>query len=253
MSKDFNQLLSLISGFQRTDPRAYEAFRQTILYLQDLDQQLNPILRSVNSVVVATAVSAPTGFAYNFLPTGVLFSWNIVSSAILYELRVGGTTWTNANFVLRTTSLSAVILPLLIGSYTYRLKSINSAGQESTDESILSVVVSGPSQVVPSAAIVDNNVLLTWPIAAAEFTIDYYEVTRNGSLFGIIRGNFTTIFESVAGSYTYGITPVDIAGNRGIENTVTATVTQPPDFILDDSFVSNLTGTRVNAYVIPGY
>ena len=253
MSKDFNQLLSLISGFQRTDPRAYEAFKQTILYLQDLDQQLNPLIRSANSVVVAGAVSAPTGFMYNFLPTGIIFTWNIVSAAILYELRTGGTQWSDANFVLRTTSLSAVILPIVAGTYTYRLKSINSAGVESADESLLSVIVAVPDGVVPSAKVIDNNVLLSWPTASAAYAIDYYELTRNGTVFGIVRGNFSTIFESVAGSYTYGITVVDIAGNRSIENVITATIAQPPDFVLDDSFISNLTGDRVNCYVMPGY
>lgn len=253
MSKDFNHLLSLISGMQRTDPRTYEAIRQTILYLQDLDRQLNPLTRNVNSVVIAGAVTAPTSFAYNLIPTGINFTWDIVPSAILYELRTGGTSWTNANFVLRTTSLSAVILPLVIGTYTFRLKSINSAGTESVDESLLSVNVTGPEGVIPSAAIVDNNVLLTWGNSTSPFSIDYYEVTRNGIVFGIVRGNFTTIFESVAGSYTYGITAVDIVGNRSPENVITATIAQPPDYVLDDSFISNLTGTRVNCYVIPGY
>lgn len=252
MSKDFNHLYALISGMQRTDPRSYAAIKGMIDFLQDLDQQLNPITRGGSNVVIASPVTAPTSFAYNFLPTGVNFTWDIVSAAILYELRVGAS-WATSNFVLRTSSLSAVILPLLIGTYTYRLKSINGAGTESTDESVLTVTVNAPDGVTPSARVIDNNVLLTWATAVPQFAVDYYELSRNGSVFGIIRGNFAAIFESVAGSYTYGITVVDIAGNRSLENFITATIAQPPDYVLDDSFISNLTGTRVNCYVMPGY
>ena len=66
-----------------------------------------------------------------------------------------------------------------------------------------------------------------------------------------IRGTFTPIFETIAGTYTYGVEPVDIAGNFGTIGSVTTDVNTPPDFELEDQRLSGLNGTRVNVARLP--
>jgi hypothetical protein len=69
---------------------------------------------------------------------------------------------------------------------------------------------------------------------------------------GTVQGTFTVVFEEEAGSYVYWIVPVDTAGNRGSENSIPATVNQPPDYLILQDWVSDFSGTKVSAVVDSG-
>ena len=43
---------------------------------------------------------------------------------------------------------------------------------------------------------------------------------------------FTTVFETIAGTYTYWIAAIDSANNTGQPVSITSSVNQPPDNIL---------------------
>jgi hypothetical protein len=108
-----------------------------------------------------------------------------------------------------------------------------------------------PSSVTISADVVDNYVLLRWTASIATLTVSSYIVDRGGVVIGSISGLFTAIFETVSSTYTYGVTPVDSAGNQGTRTTTTATVSQPPDYQLQSNVNSAFGGTKTNCAIDP--
>lgn len=247
-----DKILSRIAGLQKTQPRLYEALR---LLTDDLDHvvlQLNPIQAVTDRAQAALEVPpTPSLLAYTFTGTALVLNWlpaDPAGSTFFYELREGEIDWETADFILRTPSLSAALDPIN-GSVTYRLKSLNSQRTESPAE--LTLVVPAPSISTPSvsAQVIDNNVLLSWTEPTSDFNIAKYEIYKNGNKIGETLGTFIAIFETVSGTYTYGVKAVDIGGNTSLEGTVDATVDQPPDFELLTSVDFDLSAaTLVNMY-----
>ena len=118
---------------------------------------------------------------------------------------------------------------------------------------------------IPSAVtnlrneVIDNNVLLRWTesaVAANQLPIIHYNIYRNttdaANLVGQKQGTFTTVFEQVAGDFTYILLPVNSAGVEGLQGSTVAKVNQPPDFVLTDEVDSTFSGTIVNGFLEQG-
>jgi hypothetical protein len=136
---------------------------------------------------------------------------------------------------------------------TFNITSIDVLGNRSTasqiNVNILEAVVSSAN-----AEVVDNNVLLRWTGQNGTLPIDFYEITRGADyvtsiLVGFSKSTFATLFESDAGTYTYWVTPVDTAGNKGQYVGIVTSVSQPPDFILNVEWDSDWTGTKTNVKI----
>ena len=102
--------------------------------------------------------------------------------------------------------------------------------------------------------VVDNNVLLRWGDATGSLPIHFYKIKKGsswagGTDIGTKQGLFTTVFETVSGTFVYRIKGVDSAGNEGAESTVTSSVNQPPDYVLRSDINSTFNGTKTNAYL----
>src|SRR5262245_34917681 len=237
---------ALIQGIQLDNPRLYQI-------LQELNRGIGGIQKALFPLVVKDRIKpttlapldAPLNFAFTFAPTSVKFTWSEVATAYGYEIR-RGTVWDSAFFVLRTPSLQAVIDPLLVGTYTYLIKSINAGGIYSDTPSSLVITVPPIGAVQIHAEIIDNNVLLYWSLPSSTFRILHYEVSKDGTVVGQVDSTFFSTFENVAGSYTYRIIAIDVAGNRGAPADLTVQVNAPPDYALQDTRTSMLLGTRVN-------
>ena len=239
---------ALIQGLQRDDPRLWQALTYIFDNIDKINNTLFPDDAEFGAEEVHIVPSDPSNLQFAFFPQAIGFSWNFADNALQYEMRVGNT-WDTADFVLRTTSLTALIPPRIVGEYKFFLKSISISGEYSPGFQTVTVVVDGPSGVNPSVDVVDNNVLLDWDDAISEFQIAHYIITRtvlstnSYQMVGNVLGTFTTLFETLAGTYAYGVIPVDIAGNQGPETKVAAEVRQPPDFVLQNSFISQWTGS----------
>lgn len=134
------------------------------------------------------------------------------------------------------------------GSRTFWVMAYDTAGNSSpATQSIFSPTP--PSVVQPSVEIVDNTVLLRWSASTGTLSIAKYKVYRNGVLYTTVQGLFATVIEQISGTFTYGISGVDSAGNEGSITTVVGTVTQPPDFVLFSSVDTTFAGTKTNAFV----
>ena len=137
------------------------------------------------------------------------------------------------------------------GSRTFWIGAYDTAGNLSaTTQSIFNPVL--PGVVAITAQVIDNNVLLSWtaPIVGT-LPIAYYSIDRNGTPFSTVAGRFAAIYETIAGTQTYGVTPVDTAGNFGARSTTTATMSQPPDFVLYSNANSSFGGTLTNTATDP--
>ena len=138
---------------------------------------------------------------------------------------------------------------------TFSFTTIDTIGNRSTT-AISSVNVLEGSINTITAEIIDNNALLRWTGVNGTLPIDTYKISRGSTyqsslsdVIGYRRGTFTTIFESQSGDYTYWITPIDTAGNEGVYKSINATISQPPDFILNTVFNCDFSGTKTNIKV----
>ena len=236
---------------------------RSVLILKDILRDFNRDMQSVYETIgpISAAVAPITGaggavglatepldFVGQTTLLNIYLSWTAPGPAArTYEIRRSDElNWVTASFVTRTPSLTVNLDPLPTGSYYFLIKSIDLFGNYSTNFASTIVTVIPPGTPTVAASVIDNNVLLSWTVPTASFMIDRYRIYRNGILFGTTRATFSAAFETVAGTYTYGIEPVDIAGNVGGTGYVTVSVNTPPDYQLQDRRYSNFDGTMHN-------
>jgi len=245
------KVTSLIEGLQKINPRLYHAINLLTDRLEAIDEELHPTAPhggTATTVTTSDAIIPPANFAVSSTGATVRFTWDPQPGAFQYEIRQG-LVWDSATFLLRTTGQRADIDPLVYGDYNFLIKTVSFASVYSalTSTAFFSVTPIGLIEIEPR--VIDNNVLLHWSTPASVFNIDYYLIYKDAVLTGQIKGTFTVFFESLSGLYTYGIRAVDVAGNVSDLNPIELSVAQPPDYVLTDSRVSALTGTRVEAYL----
>ena len=223
---------------------------------------------SVPSAVtnLTTTFKGKTGNA--LLKSELEISWDAATKGALnieeYEIR-RGSTFAGATVISTIKSLSTTTQVDWNGTQTFWVvaKDINgNYGAEAFE----------PATVTPPAAVgaftqevIDNNVLLNWTEAESILPILYYNIKKgssyaSGSTIGTKQGLFTTVFETISGTFTYWIAAIDSASNVGTPEQVSATVNQPPDYILrknvDSTFVSQgsvpTTVTSSNAFADQG-
>jgi hypothetical protein len=249
-SKD--KILARAGDLRKKDPKLYETIKIVAEQLDAVTLHLNPIQEVTARSQSAQELPPPVvTFTYSLSTTAVILSWTApdpIGSTVFYEIRQGAD-WDSATFVLRTPSLSAALNPLAIGSTQYLIKTLNGLGDECVDTATTTVVVPALGIPVVTAQVIDNNVLLTWTEPSSSFTVDYYEVLKDGVVQGELSGTFMALFESTAGSYTYGVIAYDIAGNASAEGQVGADVDEPPDFELFSELTPDLTaGSHSSSY-----
>ena len=156
---------------------------------------------------------------------------------------------------LLSNALSNTFVTKVTWNNTKRLyvAGITSIGTYTTHSFIdINVIPQGkPTNI--SSKVVDNNVLLYWnpPLTGSlpivEYIIKKGTVEATAELIGSKSGNFTSVFETSSGDYTYWIAAKDTAGYIGSFEAVSATVNQPPDYVLQYDYYSSFSGTKTNA------
>ena len=168
-----------------------------------------------------------------------------------YELRFG-TDWDTATF-LQLVGVSNYYIAGVSGQGTlnYLIKAVDVVGNYSKNARLASVVINRPSAVNLSVEVIDNNVLLRWTEPASTLPILHYEIRRGATfntaeVIGTKDGLFTVIFENVSGTYKYWVVAIDQSLSYGTETSVSAQVSQPPDYILNIDWTDDWTGTATN-------
>jgi hypothetical protein len=123
------------------------------------------------------------------------------------------------------------------GAHEFSVRAMDAAGNASGWGAV-NMTVSAPSAVLVTQQVIDNNVLLYWSSpASGTFPVSHY-IVRSGDtletsmLLGTVDARFIAHFESQGGAYTYWVAAVDTSGNEGAFASVSATVSQPPDYVL---------------------
>jgi hypothetical protein len=137
------------------------------------------------------------------------------------------------------------------GSQTFWVTAVDIAGNLGTP-AMVQLSINAPSAPTVTTQVIDNNVLLSWTDATQSLPVTTYQIAKGATLataqvIGTKSGLFTTVFETVAGTYTYWITGIDSAGNVGAAAGITATVNGPPDYVLHSDQFSSFGGTLANA------
>ncbi|MHA2047052.1 MAG: hypothetical protein ACW99G_19860 [Candidatus Thorarchaeota archaeon] len=247
-----DKILARLADLRRKDPKLYESLKMMVENLDAVTIHLNPIEEVTARAQAAQELPPPViAFGYTLSSTAVTLSWTApspIGSTLFYEIRQGAD-WDTAAFVLRTPSTSAALNPLAVGNTQYLIKTLNALGDFSVDSATTTVVVPALATPVITAQVIDNNVLLTWTEPTSSFTVDYYEVLKDGVVQGELSGTWMALFESTSGSYIYGVIAYDIAGNASPEGQVNVDVDEPPDFELYDSWTPDLTlGVHSSTY-----
>lgn len=258
MSTGESIVQSLLSGIEFGDSRLYSVLQQIASDLYRVDKQLNPptvagAFGLTGQLILPSFVS---GFSATLTSDNLKLQWSPINGLVSYEIRykIGSnvsTDWDTAAVILRTSTFSADINPLLVplvyGNHTFFIKAIDPAGNYSIIASFAVVNIPIIPTTVVTTVVINNFVLLYWTTPLSVFAIDHYNIYKDGVLQGSISGTFKTVFEIIGGTFTYIIQAVDIVGNLGIPSTgAVVIVTNPADFSLRSSITSTLTGTKTN-------
>jgi len=136
------------------------------------------------------------------------------------------------------------------GARNFWIKAFNQngagGGVGSATLTILNPLTANVAEV--NLEVVDNNVLIKWPDAKSSLPIKHYEIRKGATfgaseLIGTVLGRFASVFETSSGTYTYWIQAFDIANNFNTVVSKSATVAQPPDYVLYNQLNSQLDST----------
>jgi hypothetical protein len=221
------------------------------------------------TTIVVPTVTAPT-LTYTIVGENEQLSWLFASSANFtldhFEIRTG-TTWAGGTFLANTKSTLYQRKADFSGSKRYWVAGVDAAGNVGTPNSI-DVVITAPGVVTGTRTeVVDNNALIYWTIpSTGSLPIARYEIRRGASWASPDKtygsnadSTFTSIFEQASGTYTYWIAAYDSAGNINTPVSLVATINQPPDYILRQTYnsifadYSGVTTTLTNMYLENGY
>lgn len=207
--------------------------------------------------VTVLAAGAPT---VNDVFSGeqVILSWQALKGSIdtaFYQVR-RGTTFATAPVIGTIQGTTYAVKVDWSQTQRFWVAAVDVAGNVGAGDSS-DIIVSAPTQPSITSQVVDNNVLLRWNDTTTVLPIVYYELRRGSTwatatVIGTKQGRFTSVFETVAGNFTYWLAGVDSGGNVGTPGAVTATVSQPPDYVLQLNQNSTFSGTKTNVFVEGG-
>jgi predicted phage tail protein len=251
---DFAAVLGQVKGSSFTVPPGNGAGKYMVKAISIMgNYSLNPGEAQVNVPMADAPVMTGT-----FIGDQCVFTWNVPNSAFAidyYEVRLDPNFGNDDPTLLIGTVKGNTISTKANwgGARDFYIAANDIAGDYGNVGNV-TVTIVVPSQPTITAQVIDNNVLLRWSASIGTLPVDHYEV-RKGSVWasapavGIISGTFDTLFETAAGTYTYWIAGVDTAGNYGIPGSVTATVSQPPDYVLLYNYNSTFGGSLTNSFI----
>lgn len=142
------------------------------------------------------------------------------------------------------------------GIRKFWVTAVDVAGNAGTG-AMLEVSIQLPGAVANlSYEVIDSYIKLDWDEpAAGTLPVETYRIYRGNTfgtaaLLGEVAGTFILNFETIGGTFTYWVAPVDSAGNLGTESSVTAIVNNPPDLVvIADNDLNLATATLYNMIV----
>jgi hypothetical protein len=173
-----------------------------------------------------------------------------------YELRYGAS-WGAGVLIGRSNTNAFSVNGTWSGARIIWVAAIDANGTTGAAGSVTASISAPPAPTNFKAQVIDNNVLLYWDQARGTMPTATYELRKgtswaDGTLIGQKAGGFTTVFETVGGTFTYWVAAIDTAGNYGAAASVAVVASQPPDYVFRASYDSTLNGTLSNAAAVAG-
>ncbi len=205
-----------------------------------------------SSIVVAINQPAAPNIVAQFVADRIKLSWAVPGATLpveTYEIRYGAS-WATGTSLGVTRSLNFELRAAFTGSRTFWIAATDRAGNTGTPGAAEAIVTPAPAPGIVYQ-VIDNNVLLYWTEVAGTLPTRTYELRKGATWatavpIGTKAGGFTTVFETQSGVFTYWIAAIDSADNYGAPGSATATVMQPPDYVLKADYDSAFPGTKVN-------
>lgn len=237
----------------------------------DVDNRYSAASTSFTYTVAAPVntswAATPFVFGENSLTAAtVTLNWNPATPVFGlygYELSYTTTAGVAVTRVLNTTSItvntSAVWTTPATGTVVFTIRVIDNLGIANKSSGVTtSVQKFAPGAITNfTAKVIDNNVLLSWtPPAKTTLPIDRISVYKGdiNTNIGDKTGTFTTVLEQTGGTFTYLVAAVDTDGQMGPTTSLTATVSQPPDYVFNAAYSSifanintTVTNTQLNS------
>jgi len=251
MANSQADFLSLVQQTRVKDKATADALEKLNDKLNELNNIVNPPPDTEVSTGEVTPTDPPTDViiaSYYFTDTNVILNWERNGEEIiLYEVRQG-TVWETASKLFVTASTTATLNPTLVGATSFLIKGLNQFAIYSKNACRVDVLTPPIGTLSLNTDVIGNFVNIDWDYPVTTFRIAYYIITKDGTIIvDQCPGTFYSRQEPAAGTFTYGVTSVDIGGNHSEETTTTLVVKAPTDFDLQDTRKSQLTGTKVNA------
>lgn len=241
--------LDIVSGNSHRFRVTWGGLRQFRIAGIDINGNLGPYTNF--SVTVLTPSAPEVNSTFN--GEQVVLTWLVPSGSLPVDRYEVYDTSVSPATLLATLYATAFRTKVTWLNKNLLVRAIDSAGNVGT---VRTVPVNIQTGVVTSLTteVIDNNVLFRWDNAPGSLPIATYDLRRgpvwaSADEIGYKDGGFTTVFEAPQTQtvYTYWLTAIDTAGNYGAPVSVTATVNQPPDYVLATRFVATYGGTRSNA------
>ena len=194
-----------------------------------------------------------TGFSAEVWNQNIRLKWDANPDIDIdsYIVRIGSGNWEDATAIGTTKGLELVYKQLSLGTHTFQIKALDTSGKVSGNATLAVVIVEGPRAPDVTSRIIDNNVLLFFSFWPGSYLVTGYEVRRGAdynnpdeTLRG--QGTFATFFLAESGVYTFWVTGIDSFGNVGSVKSLTATVDEPPDYVLIQKWDTSWGGTLTN-------
>lgn len=218
--------------------------------IKALDTSGNYSTNAATATVTVVAASAPV-VNQTFLGDSVVLSWSAVAGSFAtdhYDIRTGGTSWATATPLASVSTTLYSERAVWSGTKKYWVAAVDAFGNVGPAALVTASITSAPAPTI-TQQVIDNTVLLYWNQTSGSLPTATFEIRRGATwatatLIGAKSGGFTTIMETVAGTYTYWICAIDTAGNYGTPGSVAATVSAPPDYVLKANYATTFNGTR---------
>lgn len=176
-------------------------------------------------------VNGLTGAVTNY---GIDLSWNKISDLDVgfYEIRVGSS-WAAGTLVAQVKGTHYTREALAAGTYTYRIKAVDTTGNYSTNDATTIISIAAPSAPSGTLSFSGENVVLDWTESSGDFAIADYTVSYGATYAGsteIVRTKATayTVKGDWSGSRNFWVVAYDIVGNASDPLQLIATIVVPP-------------------------
>jgi hypothetical protein len=229
----------------------------TTWWIKALDTSGSYSVEAISASITIAAAAAPATNG-SFGGENFTLSWNAIQGSLatsIYEVRYGTTssTWATATSLGTVKGTTFTTKAAWAGTRRFFVAAVDIIGTVGISNYFDAIVIA-PTQPTITAQVVDNNVLLYWNDCTQTLPIESYELRKGATwataqVIGTKQGKFTTVFETVSGTFSYWLAGIDFAGNYGAPGKITTSVSQPPDYVLKFDQNSTFSGTKTNAVV----